>query len=102
LETIFTVKTDGMKILGRLIEATVGRIAALVSIRWHCRGLDEVERLTFLNLHSRRMLRRNRDSVADVRVDLQEAKRRVAQMREHPKTGRSITGKRRSRHTAWG
>lgn len=90
-----------MRILERLMEATIGRIAAFVSIRWHCRGLDEVERLTFLNLHCWRMLQRKRDTVADVRADLEEARRRVAEMRQHPKTGRSVSGKKRSRHSPW-
>ena len=79
-----------MKIFTKLIEATLSPIAAFVSAHWHCRHLDEVERLTFMNLHARRAARRKRNTVADVRTDLDEAKRRVAQMRLHPKTGRKV------------
>jgi hypothetical protein len=90
-----------MKILGQLMEATIGPIAALVLTRWCCRNLDEVERLTFLNLHAQRAVRRKRNTVADVRCDLEEAKRRVALMRAHPRTGRSVAGERRTRHGVW-
>jgi hypothetical protein len=79
-----------MKIFAKLIEVTFSPIAAVVSAHWHCRRLDEVERLTFMNLHGQRAARRKRNTVADVRTDLEEAKRRVAQMRLHPKTGRKV------------
>lgn len=90
-----------MKILGQLMEATIAPIAAILLTRWCCRSLDEVERLTFLNLHAQRAVRRKRNTVADVRCDLEEAKRRVAQMRAHPKTGRSVAGEKRTRHGVW-
>jgi len=79
-----------MKIFTKLIEVTFSPIAAVVAAHWHCRRLDEVERLTFMNLHAQHAARRKRNTVADVRTDLDEAKRRVAQMRRHPKTGRKV------------